>query len=112
MFLCDCARGAARPHIEPDVVEERLAAILCPLMQLENVSVEDNFFMLGGHSLMGTQLIARIRDAFGVEITLRALFDSPTVTGISAEIERLILAKLEQSDGDTGHEGPGFGDPL
>ena len=94
------------------LVEERLAAILCPLMQLENVSVEDNFFMLGGHSLMGTQLIARIRDAFGVEITLRALFDSPTVTGISAEIERLILAKLEQSDGDTGHEGPGFGDPL
>lgn len=83
------------------LVEERLAGILCPLLQLENVSVDDNFFMLGGHSLLGTQLIARIRDMFGVEITLRALFDNPTVAGISAEIERLILAKLETGDGGT-----------
>jgi acyl carrier protein len=81
------------------LVEERLAGILCPLLQLEKVSVEDNFFMLGGHSLLGTQLIARIRDTFGVGITLRALFDNPTVAGISAEIEQLILAKLETSNG-------------
>jgi amino acid adenylation domain-containing protein len=84
------------------LVEERLGLILCPLLQLEKVSVEDNFFMLGGHSLLGTQLIARIRDTFGVEITLRALFDNPTVAGISAEIEQLILAKLETGNG-TGH---------
>jgi amino acid adenylation domain-containing protein len=85
------------------LVEERLAAILCPLLQLESVSVDDNFFMLGGHSLLGTQLIARIRDAFGVEITLRALFDNPTVMGISAEIERLILAKLENGESGMRH---------
>jgi amino acid adenylation domain-containing protein len=97
------------------LVEERLAAILCPLLQLENVSVDDNFFMLGGHSLLGTQLIARIRDAFGIEITLRSLFDNPTVTGISAEIERLILAKLENLDSGTRHTAcqvPGMGAQL
>jgi acyl carrier protein len=77
------------------IVEERLSAILCRLLHLESLSMEDNFFMLGGHSLLGTQLIARIRDVFGVEITLRVLFDNATVAGISAEIERLILAKLD-----------------
>ena len=77
------------------LVEERLSAILCRLLHLDSLSMEDNFFMLGGHSLLGTQLIARIRDVFGVEITLRVLFDNATVAGISSEIERLILAKLD-----------------
>ena len=77
------------------LVEERVATILCPLLQLAKISVEDNFFMLGGHSLLGTQLIARVRDTFDVEITLRVLFDNPTVSGISSEVEKLILAKLE-----------------
>jgi amino acid adenylation domain-containing protein len=76
------------------LVEERLSEILCGLLHLDSLSMEDNFFMLGGHSLLGTQLIARIRDMFDVEITLRVLFDNATVAGISSEIERLILAKL------------------
>jgi acyl carrier protein len=74
-------------------------AILCPVLQLDKISVEDNFFMMGGHSLLGTQLIARIRDTFGVEISLRSLFDNPTVSGISAEIEHLILARLAATGG-------------
>jgi amino acid adenylation domain-containing protein len=83
-------------HVAPrTLVEERLSVILRTLLHLEDVSVEDNFFMLGGHSLLGAQLIARIRDAFGVEISLRALFNNPTVAGISTEIEQLILAKLK-----------------
>ena len=44
---------------------------------------------------MGAQLLARVHDAFGVEIQLRTLFDIPTVSGLAAEIERLILAKFE-----------------
>jgi amino acid adenylation domain-containing protein len=87
------------------LVEERVAMILCPLLQLAKISVEDNFFMLGGHSLLGTQLIARVRDTFGVEITLRVLFDNPTVSGISTEVEKLILAKLEAGNGGNGHGG-------
>jgi amino acid adenylation domain-containing protein len=76
-------------------VEERLASMLAPLLGLDKVSAEDNFFLLGGHSLLGTQLIARVRDAFGVELTLRALFDAPTVSKLSAQVERLLLARLE-----------------
>jgi amino acid adenylation domain-containing protein len=76
-------------------IEERLADMLASLLALDRVSVEDNFFLLGGHSLLGTQLIARIRDAFGVELSLHALFDAPTVSQLSARVEELLLAKLE-----------------
>lgn len=73
-------------------VEERLAVMLSSLLGLEQVSVHDNFFMLGGHSLLGTQLIAQIRGAFGVELALRTLFESPTIEQLSLEIERLVMA--------------------
>jgi amino acid adenylation domain-containing protein len=76
-------------------IEERLASMLAPLLGLDKVSVDDNFFLLGGHSLLGTQLIARVRDAFDVDLALRALFDAPTVARLSAQVEALLVAKLE-----------------
>jgi amino acid adenylation domain-containing protein len=75
--------------------EERLSAIVCSLLELKQVSVDDNFFMLGGHSLLGTQLIAQIRSAFGVELALRTLFDSPTVEQLSFEVETQLIARIE-----------------
>jgi acyl carrier protein len=74
--------------------EERMAAILATLLRLERVGVNENFFLLGGNSLMGAQVIARVRDNFGVELTLLSLFDHPTVAGLAAEIEQLLVAKL------------------
>ncbi len=78
-------------------VEEELVKILAPLLKLERVGVNDNFFLLGGHSLLGTQLIARISETFGVDLTLLKLFDHPTVAEMSVEIEDLILARVEGS---------------
>jgi acyl carrier protein len=74
--------------------EERMTRILATLLRLERVGVNENFFLLGGNSLLGAQVIARVRDTFGVELTLLSLFDHPTVSGLSAEIERLLVAKL------------------
>jgi len=71
-------------------VEERVVAILAELLGLEKVGVNDNFFFLGGHSLLGTQLIARARDSFGIELPLRTVFDSPTASQLSVEIERML----------------------
>ena len=76
-------------------IEKRLAVMLSSLLGLEQVGVTDNFFMLGGHSLLGTQLISHIRGAFGVELALRTLFDSPTIEQLSLEIERLVMARVE-----------------
>lgn len=75
-------------------IEERVAAIIGGLLKLERVSANDNFFLLGGHSFLGTQVIARVRQAFDVELTLRTLFDSPTIAGIADAVERCRAAKL------------------
>jgi acyl carrier protein len=69
-------------------VETEIAAILAQLLGVDEVGVHDNFFLLGGHSLLGTQLIMRLRDAFGVDLALRTLFDAPTVAELAAEVER------------------------
>jgi amino acid adenylation domain-containing protein len=70
-------------------VETKLAEILASLLEVDRISIEDNFFTLGGHSLLGAQFISRIRDTFGVSITLRFLFESPTISAIAEEIRRL-----------------------
>jgi len=81
-------------------LEERVARIVASLLELEQVGSDDNFFMLGGHSLLGTQVIARVADTFGVALSLRSLFDAPTVRQLSVEIERRIVAKLEAMSDD------------
>ena len=104
---------AEESYVAPrNIVEERLAGLIAPLLRVNRVGVNDNFFLLGGHSLLGTQLITRISDSFGVNLPLLSLFDHPTLGGMSAQIERLIFAKIEAEEGknsqavaDPGGEG-------
>jgi acyl carrier protein len=79
-------------------IEERLVKILAPLLHVGNISLNDNFFFLGGHSLLGTQLITRINQTFKVEMSLLNLFKHPTVAEIASEIEQLIVAKMNVKD--------------
>jgi len=65
------------------------------ILRVSKVQPNDNFFLLGGHSLLGAELIARIRDAFDIDLSLRKLFASPTVAELAGEVELLLLAKLE-----------------
>jgi amino acid adenylation domain-containing protein len=84
-----------RQYVAPrTAVERRLAALLSELLAMP-IGVGDNFFLLGGHSLLGTQLIARVRNAFGVDLPLRTVFDHPTVEDLALEIEQALLARME-----------------
>jgi amino acid adenylation domain-containing protein len=81
-------------------VEKTVAGILASLLGLQQVDAQANFFALGGHSLLGTQLIARIRDAFGINLPLRRVFEAPTVAELSADIEEILLADVEAMSDD------------
>jgi aryl carrier-like protein len=81
------ASFAAAPHAD---LEKRIAGMVASLLGQPSVDPQDNFFMIGGHSMFGVQLVARIRDTFGVKLTLRQLFGAPTVAALSAEIAGLL----------------------
>lgn len=75
-------------------IQEELLAILSGLFGGRQVRLQDNFYELGGHSLLAAQLIARVQTAFGVELSLRTVYESATVVGMSQEIEEKIFAQL------------------
>jgi amino acid adenylation domain-containing protein len=64
-------------------VEQQLVAIWSEVLRIEQIGIHDNFFELGGHSLLATQVISRIRDALQADLPLRALFEAPTVAGLT-----------------------------
>lgn len=85
--------GTARAPSTP--TEQRLAAIIGEVIGRGDIGVDDDFFLLGGHSLLGTQVIVKARAAFGVELSLLHLFEARTVAALSATIERLVIEMLE-----------------
>jgi amino acid adenylation domain-containing protein len=85
----DPAPGASKNTSLDSSLEERIAALVASLLGQPSVEPEDNFFMAGGHSMLGVQLLSRLRDTFGVKLTLRQLFNAPTVVALSAEVAGL-----------------------
>jgi amino acid adenylation domain-containing protein len=88
------ARGAHQPPRTP--AEELVAEVWADVLGLDRVGVGEDFFALGGHSLLVTKVTARLRDAIDLEVPVRAAFENPTLEGLAAAVEELLLADIDQ----------------
>jgi acyl-CoA synthetase (AMP-forming)/AMP-acid ligase II/aryl carrier-like protein len=90
----------SRSFVAPSTeLEQSLESIFRDVLECEPVGVHDNFFALGGDSLKGAQVIARIRAQHGVEIAVPALFTHPTIAGLAVEVETVRAVSDEWSGG-------------
>ncbi|GAO94691.1 peptide synthase [Pseudomonas syringae pv. actinidiae] len=73
----------------------QIASVWCEQLQCEQVSADDHFFLLGGNSIVVTQVVARLRETLGIDLNLRLLFEAPTLSAFAAQIEALQSAALQ-----------------
>jgi len=90
------AGGYARPDLAtpfqaPETeVERTIAKIWQEALGQSKVGLDDNFFDLGGHSLIATSILSRVRNAFNISLPLRVIFETPTVRSLSEHVETLM----------------------
>ena len=84
---------ASEVALESDL-QRQIAAIWCEQLQLAHVAGDDHFFLLGGNSITATQVVARLRESLGLELSLRLLFEAPTLAAFATAV-----AQLQQDGG-------------
>jgi amino acid adenylation domain-containing protein len=101
----DAPEGYVAPRT---ATEATVAAVWAELLGRENVGVHDSFFDLGGHSLLGTRVVSRLRDRLGVEVPLAALFAAPRLEDFAARVDEAArggagvrLPVIRRTEGDT-----------
>src|SRR6185503_2533690 len=90
--------GKPKHHVGPRTsVEEMVCGILSRVLGRQEISVDDNFFEIGGHSLHATRVISQIRLLLGVQVDFRRFFDAPT----AASLARIVEEKTAVDAADT-----------
>ena len=90
---------AGRVHVSPrTLTEEILVALMEEVLARNDISVEDDFFALGGQSILAAQMMARASERFDIALSVRLLFESPTVAMLALRIEDALMEQIEAMD--------------
>jgi natural product biosynthesis luciferase-like monooxygenase protein len=97
------SRNVTRPETPKSPIEIQLAAIWSEVLAVPQVFANDNLFDLGGHSLLITRIMSRIRKTFQIDVPIHAFFETPTIGAIAALIE--LELKAQKANGMLGGQG-------
>jgi amino acid adenylation domain-containing protein len=94
-----------QPYVAPRTpLEEKLAEIWGELLHVDRVGIYDNFFKLGGHSLLGTQVISRLRILYQVDVPLRSIFEQGTIAQLGDILQDALIDRIQGlSEEETQH---------
>jgi amino acid adenylation domain-containing protein len=93
----DLARSYAPPE---SPAQESLATIWCEVLHVERVGIDDDFFDLGGHSMLAVKMLARVRDTLGLELDLGQVFERPTIRELAGSLTGQLLGEVSDSELD------------
>jgi amino acid adenylation domain-containing protein len=86
----------AADYVAPrDALEQQLASVWSEVLKLDRIGVNDNFFLLGGQSLLAARSIALVRTRFKFDLALRTVFDAPTIAGLANAMRRQLGSSPE-----------------
>lgn len=88
------AAEEAVPYVAPRTpTEELVAEVWAELLAADRVGVNDDFFVLGGYSVLATQVVARLGERLAVDVPLTAVFEDPTAAGLAERLDRLVAER-------------------
>lgn len=94
-------RFSSAPFIAPQTMtEETIAELWQELLGVERIGIHDNFFQMGGTSLLALTMTARLRKAFQIELPITGIFQAPTIAELAVVLEELLVTQLQKPDPD------------
>ncbi|MFI5906734.1 amino acid adenylation domain-containing protein [Dactylosporangium sp. NPDC051541] len=95
------SKAAETAYVPPrDAAEELVAEVWCEVLGRDRVGVHDDFFSIGGHSLLAMKVVGRLRAATGTAVPLRTMFSHPVLADLAVAVEELIVADLDALSDD------------
>jgi surfactin family lipopeptide synthetase A len=88
-----------RPYAAPETpVQETLVSVWRDVLGIDRVGIDDDFFNLGGHSMLAVRMVARVRDALGLELELAQVFERPTIRELSGSVTGQMLGEVDDDE--------------
>lgn len=96
------------PYVAPQTIaEQAVTSIWQQVLQLDQVGARDNFFQLGGQSILAIQIIQRINQLFAINLPMRVIFTESSVAALAVLVEETLIEKLESEPEEPFRMAPG-----